>query len=293
MKLIRRPLLVLHADPALQARVRHAAGRGFAVKVVRSWERLADALRAAPLTTVALVDAHAGHGSELAPEMRGLLRAFPCAAVVATVHGRACSAADLRTLGEWGVTEVIAEDEDGVAEIARALHAARDRPLHALIETGLPPEVGPEARAVLSAAAEVALTGGGGLELAGALLVSMRTLVRRCERADVPAPRQLLGWMRVLLAAELLEDPTRPVESIAQACGYASDRGLRRALRDFLGSSPRAMRRAGPFALASQKFLEALGKGRFRRVRPASPPHCLREGRARRGAQAPSPAPPG
>jgi AraC-like DNA-binding protein len=281
------PLLLMHHDAGVQARVRLAAGRGFSVRTVPSWERLSDALRAAPLTSVALVDPHQGAGAELAPEMRVLMRSFPCAVVLATVHGRNSSAADLRTLGEWGVADVIAEDEDGVPEIERMLHSARERPLRGLIEAGLPEELGAEARRMLSAAAETALTGGGAPDLARAVHVSMRTLVRRCERAGLPAPRQLLGWMRILLAAELLEDPTRPVDSIARACGYASDGGLRRALRDLLGSSPKALRKAGPFAVASRAFLGVLGAGRSRAVRPATPSACLREGRPRPGTRRP------
>jgi AraC-like DNA-binding protein len=285
MKKPRPPLLIFHHDPGVQARVRQAAERGSLVRIVSSWERLAQALRAAPLTAVALVDPHAGTDGALAPELRAILRAFPCAVVVATVHTRRSSAADLRTLGEWGVAEVIAEDQDGAPEIARVLDAVRERPLHALIESYLPDELAPDARAILAAAADTAVAGGGARELARQLHVSVRTLVRRCERAALPCPRQLLGWMRILLAAELMEDPTRPMDSIALACGYASDAGLRRALRDFVHSNPRTMRKAAPFAVASRAFLQALGGGRFRPVPPAPLPACLCQGRPQAGVR--------
>ena len=64
--------------------------------------------------------------------------------------------------------------------------------------------------------------------------------------------------MRILLATELLDDPGRTVSSVALACGYASDNSLRRALQDFLDTTPTALRRIGAFATASRAFLREL-----------------------------------
>ena len=57
-----------------------------------------------------------------------------------------------------------------------------------------------------------------------------RTVLRWAERAGLPAPRRMLAWMRILLAAVLLDDPGRTVLSVAHACGYSSDSSLRRAM---------------------------------------------------------------
>ena len=64
--------------------------------------------------------------------------------------------------------------------------------------------------------------------------------------------------MRILLAAVLLDDPGRTVLSVAHACGYASDSSLRRAMQDFLGTGPSALRREGAFGRASRVFLGEL-----------------------------------
>lgn len=273
-----RTLLLLHPDDTVHAHVRKAAGTTFAVREMRSWARLTEALLAAPLTSLAVVDPYGADG-RLATELREMLQSFPCASVVAVVRGHRCTAADLRTMGAWGVTEVVADDEEGVKELAGVLSAARTMPLRDLIESRLPPHVLPQARAVLFAAAEVALTHGAATHLARALHVSMRTLVRLCARARLPNPRNLLGWMRVLLAAQLLENRVRSVDAVARACGYASDSGLRRALRDFLRSNARALREAGPFAVASTAFLRVLSGGGGS-VHSAPLPGCLRHGRA-------------
>ena len=64
--------------------------------------------------------------------------------------------------------------------------------------------------------------------------------------------------MRILQAAALLDDPGRTVFSVARACGYSSDSGLRRVTMKFLNASPTQMRRRGAFAGASKGFLAEL-----------------------------------
>ena len=94
------------------------------------------------------------------------------------------------------------------------------------------------------------------------LYLSPRTLLRWCDRAELPPPRRILVWMRVLMAAELLDDPGRTVSSVAEACGYASVNSLRRALQDFLHTTPTMLRREGAFAIAAQAFLKDLARTR-------------------------------
>jgi AraC-like DNA-binding protein len=253
-----RPLFVLHSDPRFRARLRQAAGRTFAVAEAESWQALTDALRSASLAALAVVDPCAGRATPgLAPELNTLLRAFSTTTVIAAVDARV-RFSDLRALGKWGVAELISVEEDDAAAIARLLQSVRGRPLQSVLERALPENASGRTREVLSAAAEVAADGGGAEELARSLFVSMRTLHRRCEAAGVPPPRQTLAWMRILLAAELLEQPGRSIEDVATACGYATDSGLRRAFYDFLEMSPTQARRAGAVVLAAAGFRRAL-----------------------------------
>jgi AraC-like DNA-binding protein len=64
--------------------------------------------------------------------------------------------------------------------------------------------------------------------------------------------------MRLLLAAEMLGHPGRSVQSVAKACGYSSDSGLRRACSDFLGASPRELGRAQAFRRVADAFVREL-----------------------------------
>lgn len=263
MQPIARPLMILHPDPVFRGQVRRIAGRGFEYREVPGWEELRERVRVAPPAALILVDPYVDGGGSLAGALRALLLEFPSATVVAALDLRPDRYRDLRTLGAWGVAEVIAlGEEDTTDSIARRLRGVQGRPLQNLLERSLPPQTSGHARAILMAAAEVVSTGGQALELARSLHLSPRTLLRWCTRAELPPPRRVLAWMRILLAAELLDDPGRTVSSVAHACGYSSDNALRRALQDFLVTTPTVLRRDGAFALASRRFIEELAAAR-------------------------------
>ena len=68
--------------------------------------------------------------------------------------------------------------------------------------------------------------------------------------------------MRVLLACEMLDDPGRTVLSVANACGYSSDSGLRRITQKFLDASPTELRDKGAFKHAAAAFIKVLNEER-------------------------------
>lgn len=257
---------MLHSDGAFQEQSRRAAAKRFEFHLVNSWGELRERLRAAPPSALTVVDPYWGESGELSSALRLLLLEFPSATVVAALDVKPQRYRDLRTLGAWGVSEVIAlGDVDTVEGIARHLYGVQGRPLQSLLERSLPLSLTGNARALLMAAAEVVSVGGQAKELAKALYLSPRTLLRWCDRAELPPPRRVLVWMRILLATELLDDPGRTVSSVALACGYASDNSLRRALQDFLATTPTTLRREGAFATASHAFLQELGEVRERK----------------------------
>ncbi|HEX2204045.1 MAG TPA: helix-turn-helix domain-containing protein [Longimicrobium sp.] len=237
-------------------------GKSFRCSFLPDWDALRAAVSDAPPATLLIVDPYATaarDGGQLSSELRALLWEFPSATVVAAMEIRPGRSHDLRTLGEWGVTDIITLDEDDTHEaIARRLRAATGRPLSNLLQQCLPGSISGRARLLLMTAAEVVSMGGRGKDLARALHLSERTVLRWSERAMLPPPRRLMAWMRILLAASLLDDPGRTVLSVAYACGYSSDSSLRRAMQDFLGTIPTTLRREGAFARASGLFLAEL-----------------------------------
>ncbi len=273
-----RPLILLHPENEFRNRLIQA-GSSFACWAVSEWEPLRDAIRDAPPTVVVVVDPYMGApGGEFAPELGALLEEFPWASVVAALKPRRGAEEDVKALGSLGISEIILVGvEDSPQSIRRILRQAQGRFVKSLLRRILPSYISSRGRIVLMASAEAISAGGHTPDLARALSVSTKTLARWCERSYFPPPRRLLAWIRILLAAELLDDPTRKVSSVARACGYTSDTALRRALIDFLGSGPSDLRTAGAFEVASRAYLAELHalreKGRARR----------RRGRARRG----------
>lgn len=238
--------------------------KSFDVSFLPDWESLRTALPDTPPAALLLVDPYnltGRDGPQLAQELRALMWEFPSATVVAAMEVLPGRSHDVRTLGEWGVTDILSIGEEDTQEaMTRRLRSAQGRPLQNLLQRCLPSSMSGRSRTLLMTAAEVVSLGGRGRDLARALHLSERTVLRWSERAALPPPRRLMAWMRILLAASLLDDPGRTVLSVAYACGYSSDSSLRRAMQDFLGTIPTTLRREGAFSHASARFLDELGE---------------------------------
>jgi len=260
MQLVVRPLYLLHPSTELFRRLREAESGVFRLSRVEGWAELAAALARAPGTAVSIVDPYdPARPDALSAELWALLQRFPAATVIAAFPVEPRHAAELRTLFDWGVADVIALGrEDTPVALARRVRAVQARTVHRLLKRALPRGVPSRARILLTTAAETVAAGGQAPELAAALGVNERTVPRWCRRADLPAPRRLLAWLRLLLAADLLDDPGRSVASIAEACGYASEVSLKAALRKFMGAPPSELRRRGAFDTAARAFGEEL-----------------------------------
>jgi len=259
----------MHSNSAFRERVRRVSGKTFECSFLPDRDALRAAISDAPPAALLVVDPYAagnGDALQLSPQLRALLWEFPSATVLAAMELRPGRSHDVRTLGEWGVTDIISIGEEDTHEaISRRLRGAQGRPLQNLLQRCLPPSMSGRARTLLMAAAEVVSMGGRGRDLARSLHLSERTVLRWSERSTLPPPRRLMAWMRILLAASLLDDPGRTVLSVAFACGYSSDSSLRRAMQDFLGTIPTTLRREGAFARASRLFLEELADERSRK----------------------------
>ncbi|HEX8692504.1 MAG TPA: helix-turn-helix domain-containing protein [Longimicrobium sp.] len=261
-----RPLLVLRSE-----RLRPYVERPgpFAVAELPDWERLFAAVERAPPSAVVLVDACPG-GGEPDPRLFRLLGRYPSATVVAALEIVPGAVGHARALLAAGASELLGLGREPPETAARVLASAHARPLKRRLEAALSRFTSAEARVLLRAAAEVAADGGSVPDLAARLGVSEQTLGRWCEAAALPGPRRLQVWMRLLLAALLLEDGGRTLRAAAAACGYATDRSLRRALGALLGAGSRELRREGAFERTAAGFNAEL-RSRREDVRRAPP----------------------
>ncbi|HEX2091689.1 MAG TPA: helix-turn-helix domain-containing protein [Longimicrobiaceae bacterium] len=273
-----RQVLLLHTDHGFQELVRSSLSEGFGCWTLPDWGSLRETARTASPCDLVIVDPLAGRcDGEPSPELRDFLALHRWLPVVAVVRDRPGSDSFhlLSTLIRWGVSEVILQGvEDTPDGVGKAVRAAQGKLLAGLMEEVLPPHLPGRVRRLLFAAAEAAAAGGHSPDLAALLGVTETTVIRRCERLRLPPPRRILAWVRVLMAARLLEDPDRTAQSVAYACGYATEAGLRRVVRSFLGTSVTELRRRCALETAATAFLAEL---RERNARFHDPlPRCVR-----------------
>ena len=248
-----RPLVLM--EPGLTT-LFHGLGWPYVIVSSVGWNHVHAALRRAPPNTMVVVDPYAGARSgERFPRLRELLRRFPSVPVVAAMELRRELAPEVNMLVDWGISEVVALGPDSAPRALEGrLGEAHARPFKRALEGQLSVFLTSEAHQVLMAAAEVAADGGQAPELGERLRVGTRTLTERCARADLPPPRQVQQWMRVLLACMLLDDPGRTVYGAAYASGYQADRSLRRSVTALLEVDTTTLRRAGAFRTAARAF---------------------------------------
>lgn len=255
MQPVARPIYLLHNDAALLVQLQNVPGLFYRVHQCVSWSSLSESLRRSPPTALAVVDP-LGPGGTLTDSLRELLREFPSATVVAALEVDPNSSVTLTTLLDWGVAEWWdLGRENTPAALARRLRAIWSLPAKRLLTRALPNGLPTRQRMLVTTAVEVVAAGGSSPELANALGVAMRTLPRRCERADLPPPRRLLAWLRILLASDLLDDDTRSTESVARATGYSGSGSLKTGIRNLLGlKSVAELREQGAFETVSERF---------------------------------------
>lgn len=225
-----------------------------------SWAELHEHLRRSPPNTMVVVDPYAGaRTGERFPCVRELLRRYPSVPVTAVMRLRRELAPEVATLLEWGIAEVLAAGPESTGRaVTLRLEQAHGRPLKRLMEAGLKTFLTSDAHQILMAAAETAVDGGQAPALGERLRVSGRTLTDRLMRAELPPPRHVQTWLRLLLACMLLDDPGRTVYGAAYASGYQTERSLRRTITQLLGVDSTTLRRSGAFRTAMRAFNEVL-----------------------------------
>lgn len=250
-------LLALDRDPHYAGLL--ASSLPFQVVRVSSWRSLFFQIASLPASTVVCADPYFGaKRPAIAPELSGILLLLPSARVVAALDLSSAPVEDVLEMGRLGVREVVGRAPMDVRAAVQRIQVLAQPALVARIDRACEGRVEPGVRALIRTAAELVGAGARTGTLAGRLYVTERTLLRACTRMGIPGPQQLMGWTKVLHAVALLDDPGRRVRDAASACGFASDRSLRRALRRHLGCRVDDLRRGGAFPRAVRRFVRCM-----------------------------------
>ena len=254
--------------------------REYRAKMVESWDELAEAAENSWPSVTLLIDPYWGRkvSQGPSPRLREILWRRPSLPVIAAMVLEADRAPDAAFLFDWGISDILDLGlETSPKAVWQRLRGSRARPLKKRVEDLLSTYVSEYARNVIRASCEVACEAGGAPELAQAFGVEPRTVAAWCAREGLPSPRRLLAWMRVMLAAMLLEEPGRSVVNAARGAGYATDHALRRAMRELAGGDPATVERGDLFGLANDRFnsemreLREAARERRRSVRAGRP----------------------
>jgi hypothetical protein len=200
------------------------------------WAGLTETAQLAAPSTVVVIDPFARRGSpDLDARIPALLAAARMLPVVALVPFRARYAGAARALLDAGVAELADAGLEQTAEAIRMrLLSVHAQPLKKRIEASLSRFVSVDGLTLVRAAAEVAADHGTAVELGRLFDAKERTVAGWCARENLPPPRRLLAWVRLLLALALLEERHRSVLNAA-TCAGLTDYSLRRALGELLG----------------------------------------------------------
>ncbi len=91
-----------------------------------------------------------------------------------------------------------------------------------------------------------------------------RSLLAALERNGFPPPQKLLAWGRLIVAAQMLEDPEKAADAVARQLDFPSGSAFRNTCQRYLGATPHEIREKGGASWAASRFLDEIGKPRAR-----------------------------
>lgn len=248
------------ANQTERARITGAL-RGWAmVQWVASVGDLPDAVRRAaspPLATIVSArDLTGVNGGRVIHQLRTIAPDMP---ILGHCHAGADQAIDVRRLADAGAHEFIFAGVDDTGLALRAVLASAQRTcaaqrVSAEVLALLPDPVGAVAQACVMHQPEGNTVAG----LARVLGVDRKTLRNYCARFGTPAPGELIGWSRLMMAAQLLTTTGQTVEWVALELNYPSDTSLRNAMKRYTGMRARAVVQGGGLPVVVRAFKRRL-----------------------------------
>ena len=224
--MIERRVACFPAENGSQPRLRAALGALTELVPFSDVGALCDCVRTGTVSaTVVFVDASTIDVAETA--LRRVRANFPVQPLIAYYNGRGLTSRHLIAVVQTGVTEVVQLDiDDSRLNLARILKYA-SRVTHAQTLADMLKNDVPEGLHSLflfsleHAGRRLEVT-----ELAATVGLSKRTLSWRMAQYGAPSPRLFLTWCRLLVAALLLNDSGRTLDSVADQLNFSGGHSL-------------------------------------------------------------------
>lgn len=242
-------------NPARLLRLRAALRGRYVIEACGDWASVMRLCEERPVH-LAVLDLFAFGEMTLEP-LRRLKRRFPRMTTIAYVGASPERSHDLFDAGRAGVDAlVIADQDDAPTRLSEIVERAKARSVAARLRTALA-DVRPTARDAVLVSVTRAHEHLTTTSLAETLSVSRRVLAKYLERAGLPSPQRLLTWGRLVVAADLLEEPSRSADRVALALHFPSGSAFRNTCQRYLHLTPSEMRARGGADFVIEALLAA------------------------------------
>ena len=256
------PLItVLTRDPSLREAVRTPLGADHDVAGTRSWDRLLSLVRERPVTAVVLDSAAVSREHEPDEAVADLRRRFPSLATVFVQRPHLDPLALFR-LGRAGIESLALVQLDGLpGGLRQAMARSARQSTEAQVVRSVSGRLPARETAVVRLALSGVQLGWSADDLAERTGLTRAHLSVRLRSCGLPSVGHLLLWAKLLHAGRWLSDPARSAESISRQLEYSSGAAFRRALHNYVGATPTAVRHGGGGRLVLRRFLDVCGLG--------------------------------
>jgi AraC-like DNA-binding protein len=199
-------------------------------------------------------------GAIAAAVVRDLIEADLDVPIIASCLPGAKNSATIRELAVAGVHEILFE---GIDDVAIAVRHVIDAAGHECAAHAVMRRLGAYVPRRLHTFVEYCLDQGTGAksatEIARLIGMNRKTVFDHCRAAGLPGPKELRMWCRLLLAAYLLERPSRSVDSVANELEFSSSSAFRNLTKHHFGITPSELRTLGGLAYAVDAFATRIG----------------------------------
>lgn len=258
------PLItVLTRDSTVRAALAAPLGPDHHVASTRSWARLLWLVRERPVT-LAILDSEAFPPGQSPDEgVTEVRRRFPSLGVVLAYRPQ-MDPQSLFRLGRAVVDSRIGSvalvELDGPAHGLRgAIARASAHCTEAMVTRAIGHRLPVWPTSVIRLALHGAQLGWTTEDLAERIGLTRAHLSVRLKASGLPSLGHLLLWAKLLHAARWLADPARSAESVSRQLDYSSGAAFRRALHNYIGTTPTDIREGGGFGFVLERFLDACG----------------------------------
>ena len=225
--------------------------------------------RSVPRVSAVVAEPFDAQRTPAAPLLARLRAEYPGVALIGYCQPGHKHSSEIIALAKAGVHELVFRGvDDSASTFQQTLAKASQGSAAREVLTALKPLIDPDAFWIVESAVQYAWPELNSRELAQALGMNVKTLVKHCRAGGLPSPGALLNWVRLMVVAYLLGAEGRAVEHVAASFGLESASPLRNLMKRYTGLRALEVRSEGGLEVVIDAFLrpDAYGRASKKRV---------------------------